>query len=164
MKTITVPTTIKTAHGYLSIQPDGRLEFRDSPGSWETFDLAMTVPDSVAPPQPQPQPPQPMTPQPTADYVSYVKSTLLAQGKNLSGPCGAFEITKNVAWGLRGSGYGLLSKPDGNNCQAYAVDIVMLADGRGWDVLGDGGGANTPQWNVAEIEDGINRYRPAIQP
>ena len=30
---------IKTAHGYLSFQPDGRLEYRDAAGPWEEIDI-----------------------------------------------------------------------------------------------------------------------------
>jgi hypothetical protein len=36
--------TIKTAHGYLSVQPDGRIEFRDTPGEWETFTMEAVTP------------------------------------------------------------------------------------------------------------------------
>jgi hypothetical protein len=158
--------TIKTSHGYLSLQPDGRLEFRDSAGAWETFDLQSLDAIPVPPPTGETTPPPSgeITPAPNAAYVQAVKDDLIRQGKDLSGPCGAFEITKTVAWGLRYMGYGLLDKPSGNMCSNYAVDIVMQPDGRGWDVLLDGGGANTPAWNLTEIEDGINRYRPAIDP
>ena len=30
---------IKTAHGYLSFQPDGRLEYRPAVGPWEEIDI-----------------------------------------------------------------------------------------------------------------------------
>src|SRR5262245_11544259 len=30
---------IKTAHGYLSVQPDGRFELRSEAGAWETFTI-----------------------------------------------------------------------------------------------------------------------------
>lgn len=97
--------------------------------------------------------------------VESVKARLLASGHDLSGPCGAFNITKHVAWELRATGAGLLSKPAGNNCDGYAVDIIAYSDGRIRDILGDGGGANNPQWP----EDGLevvsaDRYRPAIDP
>jgi hypothetical protein len=58
----------------------------------------------------------------------------------------AFEVTKRVAWALRSEGAGLLSKPSGNNCQGYAVDIVVYPNGVHYDMVGDGGGANIPQW------------------
>jgi hypothetical protein len=156
--------TIKTDHGYLSIQPNGTIEFREVAGGWETFNVESLDPLNIQVPPTTPPDSGGMAPQPTSDYVAYVKDKLLKQGKNLSGACGAFEVTKNVAWDLRNYGYGLLDKPSGNMCSGYAVDIVMLPDGRGWDILGDGGGANQPQWNQTEIEDGVARYRPAVTP
>ena len=97
------------------------------------------------------------------DTVAAVKAALSAQGANLSGPCGAFAITKAVAWVLRSEGAGLLAKPSGNNCEGYAVDIVMYPDGTIFDILVDGGGANTPQWG-ASAPVNPNGYRPAIDP
>ena len=35
----TININIKTAHGYLSLQPDGRLELRNEAGPWETFTI-----------------------------------------------------------------------------------------------------------------------------
>lgn len=159
-------TPIKTAHGYLSVQPDGRLEFRQAVGSWELFDFEGFTATQPVPPTPQPpQPTDPMNPQPNADYVARVKAALTSQGYNLSGPCGAFLITKHVAWGLRAQGYGLLSKPQGNNCDGYATDIVMSQNAGGdiVDVLGDAGNANVPNWAVTDTVD-IGRWRPAVQP
>jgi hypothetical protein len=156
--------TIYTPHGFLSLQPDGRMEFRPEAGAWETFDIRSLDGVPIPPPTTEPPPTTGPVPAQNAAYVQAVKDDLIRQGKDLSGPCGAFEITKTVAWGLRGSNYGLLEKTSGNMCSGYAVDIVMQPDGRGWDVLLDGGGANTPAWNLTEIEDGMNRYRPAIDP
>lgn len=84
------------------------------------------------------------------EIVSAVKNDLVARHVSLNGPCGAFEITKRVAWALRSQGYGLLSKPGGNNCQGYSVDYLTLADGSGYDILGDGGGENIPQFGQSE--------------
>lgn len=78
--------------------------------------------------------------------VASVKATLVSQGVNLTGACGAFAITKNVAWQMKGSGAGLLSKPSGSNCNNFATDIIAYPDGYIYDILGDGGGANNPQW------------------
>ena len=97
------------------------------------------------------------------NLVATVKAALLAQGADLSGPCGAFRITKNVAWALRSEGAGLLAKPSGNNCEGYATDIVMYPDGAIFDILIDGGGANTPAWNAGAPVN-PNGYRPAIDP
>ncbi len=80
------------------------------------------------------------------EIVSAIKNDLVARQVNLTGPCGAFEITKRVAWALRAQGVGLLDKPGGNNCQGYSVDYLVFPDGSGRDILGDGGGENIPQW------------------
>ena len=34
-----VTFAIRTAHGYLSLQPGGQIEYRPAPGAWETFVL-----------------------------------------------------------------------------------------------------------------------------
>jgi hypothetical protein len=98
-----------------------------------------------------------------ADVVKQVRNFLAALGLDLTAACGAFEITKRVAWQLRGEGAGLLDKPAGNNCRGYASDIVAYPDGTIIDILGDAGGANTPQWNSIGVV-GADRYRPAIDP
>jgi hypothetical protein len=164
----------KTAHGYLSFQPDGSLQYRKDAGEWEEVDI-----EGLELPKPEPEPePKPklkpdlagpeladIPPSPSVAYVSAVKARLQAQGVNLTGPCGAFAITKRVAWGLRHLGCGLLSKPTGNNCEGFATDIVMFKDQGGQiiDVLGDGGGSNTPLWGVTDTVD-PDRWRPAVKP
>jgi len=80
--------------------------------------------------------------------VEIVKAQLEAQGVNVSTPCGAFKITKGVAERLAHTGAGLLSKPSGNNCDGFAVDIIAYADGRIFDILIDSGGANEPTWDA----------------
>lgn len=85
--------------------------------------------------------------------VEQVKVELEAAGENLSTPCGAFKITKRVAQRLASTGAGLLSKPSGNNCEGYAVDIIAYSDGRIFDILIDGGGANGPTWDAKEPVD-----------
>lgn len=166
----------KTAHGYLSFQPDGRVEYRDRAGPWEEFDvegleLVPVAPGPGHPPSPgipQPEPPGP-TPEMSASYVAAVKAQLEREGVNLVGPCGAFEIVKRVAWGLRGAGIGLLSKPGGNHCvlngEGYSVDYLVLANGDGVDMLSDAGGTNGPQWDVKPGEfAGSDRWRPPVEP
>lgn len=98
------------------------------------------------------------------DVVAAVKSELQARGVDLSAPCGAFQITKRVAWRLRAEGAGLLSKPGGNNCEGYSVDYVVYLTGRGADILGDAGGANIPGWNEETDPDFVARWRPAFDP
>lgn len=156
---------LKTAHGkYVSAQPDGRFEVRDHAGPWEEFDLerlVLEVPDH--PPKSPPVEHGP-SPSPSSAYVAAVKQQLQEQGVNLTGPCGAFAITKRVAWGLRHLGAGLLSKPHGNNCEGFATDIVLFRDGHAVDILGDGGNSNTPLWSLTDVEDPSGRFREAVQP
>jgi hypothetical protein len=100
------------------------------------------------------------------DVVRAVIARLQDQGVNTSGPCGAFQITKRVAWELRGEGYGLLGgkSPAQNGCaesgDKFAVDWLLKADGHGVDILRDAGGANTPTWGEEEAE--ARFYRPAF--
>jgi hypothetical protein len=157
---------IHTAHGYLSFQPDGRIEYRPAAGPWENLDIEGLQLEPGPGPGPPPTPAPPGIPAtPTVAYVAAVKAQLQAQGVDLSGGCGAFQITKRVAWGLRGQGYGLLAKPSGNHCDGYATDIVMQNNGSGdiVDILGDGGNGNTPNWNVSDTVD-PSRWRPPVEP
>ena len=73
------------------------------------------------------------------EVVASVKAELVARGVSLVDSCGGFQITKRVAWRLRATGAGLLSKPSGNQCDGYAVDIIAYADGRIVDILTDAG-------------------------
>lgn len=98
------------------------------------------------------------------DVVSAVKDSLVAEHKDLAG-CGAFEITKRVAWQLRAEGVGLLSKPAGSNCQGYSIDFVTYMDGSGVDILSDAGGANIPTWDAREpVGALLGRWEAPINP
>lgn len=95
------------------------------------------------------------------DVVSDVVNDLRARGVDISGPCGALAIVKRVAWRLRGEGAGLLFKNTGNNCEERAVDIIVYADGHGFDVLvgsGDPNG-NGADWSPVAIDSGASRWR-----
>jgi len=99
-----------------------------------------------------------------AQDVAFTKSMLLAQGVDLSGACGAFQITGRVAFRLKDHGFKLLKKTGGNRAiilpdgrcvddahgsgPGYATDyLISVTEGFvGYDLLGDGGGANGPQW------------------
>lgn len=182
-------TWIKTAHGYLSFQPpaDGNpqgavtLQYRPTAGAWEEIDLEGFEAETVPPPDGGTEPPPiegvdwpgGIPPSESAEYVGQIKSWLLSQGENLSGPCGAFTIVANVAWGCQtlGTGIGLLSKPDGNNCMAYSTDVVCYKDfpngsARIVDILGDAGGENKPMWTEKGSEENVamDRWRPPIDP
>lgn len=91
--------------------------------------------------------------------VRQIWSDVLLAGVNLEagpGECGRFQVTQRVAWALRSTGIGLIAKFGGQNgCSQfnteqepkYAVDAVMYADGRVFDVLGFGAeGPNSPHW------------------
>jgi hypothetical protein len=81
-----------------------------------------------------------------------VKAELVARGVDLSGPCGAFEITGRVAYALRGEGWGLVVKSSAQNgCsvpghERYAVDAVMKPDGTTIDLLVNAETENRPAW------------------
>lgn len=96
------------------------------------------------------------------DVVAAVKASL-EPTNNLQTPCGAFKITKRVAWALRGEGAGLLKKPNGNNCEGFSVDIICYPDGTIYDILVNAETENRPAWNLAgHVEP--ERYQPAIDP
>ncbi len=99
------------------------------------------------------------------EVVAAVKQALEARHVSLEGPCGAFEITKRVAWALRGQGYGLLEKTGGTNCQGYSQDYITLQDGLGIDILGDAGGDNIPSWGMNEPPGALTgRWRAPFDP
>src|SRR5436309_3329329 len=65
----------------------------------------------------------------------------------------AFDVTKRVAWALRGEGAGLLIKNGGENIAAwqghtFSVSRIIYPDGRLVKVIYDAGpgGANGPSW------------------
>ena len=95
------------------------------------------------------------------DIVSAVKAELEGRGVNLSGPCGAWEITRRVAWELRADGAGTLTKMIGNQCRGHAVDILAFRDGTIVDVLVDAGGTNTPAWQDAGVFE-ITRWEAPV--
>lgn len=109
-----------------------------------------------------------------ASLVGRVKAELEARGVVLTGPDGAFEITKRVAWLLRAEGAGLLAKDYGNNSDGFAVDIIAFSSGQIYDILINGGGdevdgvpvpgsGNGPAWNDAGIVDRA-RWRAPFDP
>jgi hypothetical protein len=99
-----------------------------------------------------------------SNIVSQVKNDLASRGIDLSGPCGAFEITKRVAWILRSSGAGLLDKPSGNNCQGYSVDVIVYSDGYAYDIISDSGASNGPTWQPLPLLTDLSRYKPPFDP
>jgi hypothetical protein len=123
-----------------------------------------------------PEAPKPPTPPPSAD-------PLLGCG-GLSGqkvvecihdrlnpphtPEGAFEITKRVAWALRGEGAGLLIKPAGENIVAwqgmiFAAGRICYPDGHIIKILSDVPTTNGASWQDNGFVDRV-LYVPAIDP
>jgi hypothetical protein len=81
---------------------------------------------------------------------------------------GAFEVTKRVAWLLRGSGGGLLIKNGGENIvswrgQSFAAARICFPDGHIYKVLSDVPTTNGPSWQDNDFVD-RNLYVPAIDP
>jgi hypothetical protein len=89
----------------------------------------------------------------------------------------AFDVTKRVAWLLRGNGWGLLLKPGGENIitwkgKTVSISRIMLPNGRIVKVLSDAGpgGSNSASWqecfDTKDLECYVekNRFVPAMQP
>jgi len=80
------------------------------------------------------------------------------------------EVSKRVAWLLRGSGGGLLIKNSGENVVPwlginFSATRVCFPDGHIYKIIGDAGpgGANTPGWGDNDFVD-PSLYVPAIDP
>jgi hypothetical protein len=84
----------------------------------------------------------------------------------------AFEVTKRVAWALRGEGAGLLIKNAGENIaawqgQLFAASRILYPDGHLFKVIYDAGpgGANGPSWQDEGVDVSLqSRYVPAMDP
>ncbi|HVH26527.1 MAG TPA: hypothetical protein VM818_07210 [Vicinamibacterales bacterium] len=75
---------------------------------------------------------------------------------------GIFEMTKRVAWLLRGSGFGLLRKDGGDNITtwngiSFAVARIVLPDGHLYKLLSDVPNGN-PQW----VDEGIEPHLASL--
>lgn len=82
----------------------------------------------------------------------------------------AFEVTKRVAWALRGEGAGLLIKTSGENIvpwkgYVFAAGRICYPDGHIFKVISDvgPGGANGPSWQDNGFVD-PKLYVPALDP
>jgi hypothetical protein len=81
---------------------------------------------------------------------------------------GAFEVTKRMAWLLRGSGAGLLIKNGGENIVSwkgfsFAAARICYPDGHIYKVLSDVPTTNGPSWQDNDFVD-RSLYLPAIDP
>jgi hypothetical protein len=83
---------------------------------------------------------------------------------------GAFEVTKRVAWLLRGGGAGLLLKPGGENIttwkgQSFSAGRIVYPNGHLFKLLSDIPTTNGPSWQDEGVDrELIPRYVPAIDP
>ncbi len=95
--------------------------------------------------------------------VQQVKDYLISRGIDTSGYCGAFEITKRVAWALRNEGAGILATIHSANCNGFAAGFIAYTDDSQVDILGDVGGGNTPSWNPfpSQNESGVYYVAPS---
>ena len=83
-------------------------------------------------------------------------------------PEGAFEVTKRVAWLLRGTGAGLLIKNGGENIvswqgRSFSASRICYPDGHIYKVLSDVPATNGPAWQDNDFVD-RSLYVPAIDP
>jgi hypothetical protein len=81
---------------------------------------------------------------------------------------GAFEVTKRIAWLLRGEGGGLLIKNGGENIvswkgYSFAAARICYPDGHIYKVLSDVPTTNGPSWQDNDFVD-RSLYVPAIDP
>ena len=121
------------------------------------------------------KPPPPGNPPPTGSCDSLVndKQKLVecihAAVNPASGSAeAAFEVTKRVAWALRGEGAGELIKNGGENIvswqgYSFAAGRICYPDGHIYKVVSDVGGANGPSWQDNGFVD-PKLYVPAIDP
>ena len=85
--------------------------------------------------------------------IEAVKADLRRRGISMSGDCGAFEITRRVAWAFRDRGAGLESKNYGRQCQWFSQDIVLFNNCTSIDILVGGGSENGAAWQVHSLPD-----------
>jgi hypothetical protein len=81
---------------------------------------------------------------------------------------GAFEVTKRVAWALRGEGAGLLIKPGGENIVtwqgiSFAAARICYPDGHIYKILTDVPTTNGPSWQDNGFVD-RSLYFPPMNP
>ena len=81
---------------------------------------------------------------------------------------GAFDVTRRVAWALRGEGAGLLIKPGGENIvtwlgRSFSAARICYPDGHIYKVLSDVPTTNGPSWQDNGFVD-RSLYVPAIDP
>jgi len=104
---------------------------------------------------------------PTADRQKLSECVVAAVGPAHT-EAGAFEVTKRIAWLLRGEGGGLLIKNGGENIvswkgYSFAAARICYPDGHIYKVLSDVPTTNGPSWQDNGFVD-RSLYVPAIDP
>jgi hypothetical protein len=125
-----------------------------------------------------PASPRPPTPPPSSDPLLGCGGLTGDKGKlvecihdRLNAPRtveGAFDITRRVAWALRGEGGGLLIKTGGENIvtwrgMSFSAGRICYPDGKIWKVLTDVPSTNGASWQDNGFVD-RSLYMPAIDP
>jgi hypothetical protein len=118
---------------------------------WSSSRTFLTPTAVVTPPPPSGGlPPSNPGPRPSVSegtaMVAAVIADMRARGISMEGDCGAWEITRRVAWAFRNRGAGLEYKPGGRNCHENSIDIVLFTDGQSVDILFGSGVDNGPAW------------------
>lgn len=128
--------------------------------------------DPPPPPPPPPVDPPPPPSDPTFGCSTADKPKLVECIHDHVNPpptvAGAFDVTKRVAWALRGEGAGLLIKNGGENIiswqgYSFAAARICYPDGHIFKVLTDVPTTNGPSWQDNGFVDPA-LYVPAIDP
>jgi hypothetical protein len=142
-------------------------------GPWSDIH-AFSMPEPPPPPPPPPPVPGPI-PGPIGDWQSCDPTpgeALVTCVHKAINPArteaGAFEVTKRVAWLLRGQGAGLLIKNGGENIvpwkgYSFAAARICYPDGHIYKLLTDVPTTNGPSWQDNGFVD-RSLYLPAIDP
>ena len=130
-------------------------------------------------PEPPPPPPSQAHPGPGPGPIGDWENCVPTAGEALVGcvhaainpartEAGAFEVTKRVAWLLRGQGAGLLIKNGGENIvswkgYSFSAARICYPDGQIYKMLTDVPTTNGPSWQDNGFVD-RSLYLPAIDP
>jgi hypothetical protein len=142
-------------------------------GPWSSI-AAFSMPD-LPPPPPIPIPGPGPWPGPVGDWEScravpgeaLVRCVQMAINPPRT-EAGAFEVTKRVAWLLRGQGAGLLIKNTGENIvswkgRSFSAARICYPDGHIYKLMSDVPTTNGPSWQDNDFVD-RSLYVPAIDP
>ncbi len=119
-----------------------------------------------------PEPPVPPPPPPPPQEPPSLLADVQAERGNYGTPMTPQELSNllnTVAWINQGAGWGLLSKPSGNNCPfasgPIACDILFHRPSRlVYDVLIDSNNQAIPSWNLVGPENDLSRWFAPVQP